>query len=157
MGGVKVGRSRASLPLRVEVERLRLPEDFLASLEQHLLLVYTGKTRLARNLLQVRPRRRLRPPGCPRFQADTDAFCGQDVVRSWYSRLPAIVQNAYDLVANSEECAKACVEGETGGTPPCQTRVGPGGSFTLTRSSRLPQVLFPGWGRVWTVPGGRRR
>lgn len=38
------------------------------------------------------------------------------MVRSWYSRLPAIVQNAYDLVANSEECARACVEGETGGT-----------------------------------------
>lgn len=53
MGGIKVGRSRASLPLRVEVECLRPPEDFLASLEQHLLLVYTGKTRLARNLLQV--------------------------------------------------------------------------------------------------------
>ncbi len=53
MGGVKVGRSKASLPLQVEVECLRPPEDFLVSLEQHLLLVYTGKTRLARNLLQV--------------------------------------------------------------------------------------------------------
>lgn len=53
MGGVKVGRSRASLPLQVEVERLSPPQDFLVSLEQHLLLVYTGKTRLARNLLQV--------------------------------------------------------------------------------------------------------
>lgn len=55
VGGIKVGRSRASLPLQVEVERLRPPEDFLRSLEQHLLLVYTGKTRLARNLLQVCP------------------------------------------------------------------------------------------------------
>ncbi|XP_042337041.1 L-fucose kinase-like, partial [Plectropomus leopardus] len=55
VGGVKVGRSRAFLPLRVEVERLCPPEDFLVSLEQHLLLVYTGKTRLARNLLQVSP------------------------------------------------------------------------------------------------------
>lgn len=53
MGGVKVGRSRAQLPLQVEVERLSLRDEFLASLEQHLLLVYTGKTRLARNLLQV--------------------------------------------------------------------------------------------------------
>lgn len=53
MGGVKVGRSRASLPLQVEVERLQLSKDFLDSLEQRLLLVYTGKTRLARNLLQV--------------------------------------------------------------------------------------------------------
>uniref|UniRef100_A0A3B4YI24 Fucose kinase n=1 Tax=Seriola lalandi dorsalis TaxID=1841481 RepID=A0A3B4YI24_SERLL len=83
VGGVKVGRSRASLPLQVEVERLSPPEDFLVSLEQHLLLVYTGKTRLARNLLQ-------------------------DVVRSWYSRLPSMVQNAQQLVANSEECSRAC-------------------------------------------------
>lgn len=59
VGGLKVGRSRASLPLQVEVERLSPPEDFLVSLEQRLLLVYTGKTRLARNLLQVRPSVRL--------------------------------------------------------------------------------------------------
>uniref|UniRef100_A0A3P9Q8C8 L-fucose kinase n=1 Tax=Poecilia reticulata TaxID=8081 RepID=A0A3P9Q8C8_POERE len=85
VGGVKVGRSRASLPLQVEVERLSPPQEFLVSLEQHLLLVYTGKTRLARNLLQ-------------------------DVVRSWYSRLPAMVENAQQLVSNSEECAKSCSE-----------------------------------------------
>ncbi|XP_073327982.1 L-fucose kinase [Pagrus major] len=86
VGGVKVGRSEASLPLRVEVEPLSPPEDFLVSLEQHLLLVYTGKTRLARNLLQ-------------------------DVLRNWYSRLPSIVQNAQQLVANSEDCARACSDG----------------------------------------------
>ncbi|TDH09977.1 hypothetical protein EPR50_G00092720 [Perca flavescens] len=53
VGGVKVARSRPSLPLQVEVERLSPPHDFLLSLEEHLLLVYTGKTRLARNLLQL--------------------------------------------------------------------------------------------------------
>uniref|UniRef100_H3CAG6 L-fucose kinase n=1 Tax=Tetraodon nigroviridis TaxID=99883 RepID=H3CAG6_TETNG len=108
VGGIKVGRSRASLPLRVEVERLRPPEDFLGSLEQHLLLVYTGKTRLARNLLQ-------------------------DVVRSWYSRLPAIVQNAYDLVATSEDCAKACVEGSLPRLGAC-----------LDRFWRQKKVMAPG-------------
>uniref|UniRef100_A0A3Q0SS81 Fucose kinase n=1 Tax=Amphilophus citrinellus TaxID=61819 RepID=A0A3Q0SS81_AMPCI len=85
VGGVKVGRSKASLPLQVEVESLSLPEEFLVTLEQHLQLVYTGKTRLARNLLQ-------------------------DVVRSWYSRLPSMVQNAQQLVFNSEESAQACVD-----------------------------------------------
>uniref|UniRef100_A0A8C1KEU1 Fucose kinase n=1 Tax=Cyprinus carpio TaxID=7962 RepID=A0A8C1KEU1_CYPCA len=54
--------------------------------QQQLLLVYTGKTRLARNLLQ-------------------------DVVRSWYARLPSIVQNAEQLVTNAEECAEACRDG----------------------------------------------
>lgn len=40
-------------------------------------------------------------------------FCLQDVVRSWYSRLPSMVQNAQQLVANSEECARSCSDGET--------------------------------------------
>ncbi|XP_050955156.1 L-fucose kinase isoform X2 [Labeo rohita] len=85
-GGVKLARSAAKLPLRVEVEQLSLTQDFLSVLQQHLLLVYTGKTRLARNLLQ-------------------------DVVRSWYARLPSIVQNAEQLVTNAEECAEACRKG----------------------------------------------
>ncbi|XP_026094431.1 L-fucose kinase-like [Carassius auratus] len=85
-GGVKVARSAAQLPLRVEVEQLSLTPDFLSVLQQHLLLVYTGKTRLARNLLQ-------------------------DVVRSWYARLPSIVQNTEKLVTNAEECAEACRHG----------------------------------------------
>ncbi|XDV53320.1 hypothetical protein PO909_021851 [Leuciscus waleckii] len=85
-GGVKLARSAAQLPLRVEVEQLSLPQHFQSVLQQHLLLVYTGKTRLARNLLQ-------------------------DVVRSWYARLPSIVQNAEQLVTNAEECAEACREG----------------------------------------------
>lgn len=55
MPGIKVGRSRAQLPLKVEVEEITVPEGFVQTLNDHLLLVYTGKTRLARNLLQVSP------------------------------------------------------------------------------------------------------
>ncbi|KAF7656552.1 hypothetical protein LDENG_00039590 [Lucifuga dentata] len=108
VGGIKVGRSKASLPLRVEVERLSPSDQFLVSLEQHLLLVYTGKTRLARNLLQ-------------------------DVVRSWYSRLPSMVQNAQQLVANSEECARACSEGSL-------PRLG----LCLDRSWQQKKLMAPG-------------
>ncbi|XP_022056691.2 L-fucose kinase [Acanthochromis polyacanthus] len=108
VGGVKVGRSRASLPLQVEVERLHLSEEFLVSLEQHLLLVYTGKTRLARNLLQ-------------------------DVVRSWYSRLPSMVQNARQLVSNSEECARACLDGSLSRLGQC-----------LDRSWQQKKLMAPG-------------
>ncbi|KAG5839076.1 hypothetical protein ANANG_G00201100 [Anguilla anguilla] len=95
--GVKIARSRACLPLKVEVERLDLSEDFLSSLQQRLLLVYTGKTRLARNLLQ-------------------------DVVRSWYSRLSSIVENTVQLVSNAEECAHACVEGSLSRLGACLDR-----------------------------------
>ncbi|XP_061577517.1 L-fucose kinase isoform X1 [Cololabis saira] len=108
VGGVKVGRSRSSLPLQVEVERLRPPEEFLVSLEQHLLLVYTGKTRLARNLLQ-------------------------DVVRSWYSRLPSMVLNAKQLVSNSEECARACSDGSLSRLGQC-----------LDRSWQQKKLMAPG-------------
>lgn len=58
MPGIKIGRSKAQLPLRVEVEKIPVPDGFTQTLNDHLLLVYTGKTRLARNLLQVMP-------GCP--------------------------------------------------------------------------------------------
>ncbi|XP_053126958.1 L-fucose kinase isoform X2 [Hemicordylus capensis] len=85
--GLKVGRSEAQLPLKVEVEQIRLPESFRHTLDQHLLLVYTGKTRLARNLLQ-------------------------DVLRNWYARLPSIVENASALVSNAEVCARALQQGD---------------------------------------------
>lgn len=55
MPGIKIGRSKAQLPLRVEVEKILVPDGFTRTLNDHLLLVYTGKTRLARNLLQVTP------------------------------------------------------------------------------------------------------
>ncbi|XP_057390779.1 L-fucose kinase isoform X7 [Balaenoptera acutorostrata] len=86
MPGIKVGRSRAQLPLKVEVEEITVPAGFVQKLNDHLLLVYTGKTRLARNLLQ-------------------------DVLRSWYARLPAVVQNAHNLVRHTEECAEAFRQG----------------------------------------------
>ncbi|NWV67566.1 FUK kinase, partial [Malurus elegans] len=85
--GIKIGRSKAQLPLRVEVEQILVPDGFTQTLNDHLLLVYTGKTRLARNLLQ-------------------------DVVRNWYARLPSIVQNADALVNNAEECAQALRQGD---------------------------------------------
>ncbi|XP_037372010.1 L-fucose kinase [Talpa occidentalis] len=84
--GIKVGHSRAQLPLKVEVEDIAVPEGFLQTLNDHLLLVYTGKTRLARNLLQ-------------------------DVLRNWYARLPAVVQNAHSLVRHTDECAEAFRQG----------------------------------------------
>ncbi|KAM9289175.1 L-fucose kinase isoform 3-T3 [Morus bassanus] len=84
--GIKIGRSKAQLPLRVEVEKIPVPNGFIQTLNDHLVLVYTGKTRLARNLLQ-------------------------DVVRNWYARLPSAVQNADALVSNAEECAQALRQG----------------------------------------------
>lgn len=43
VGGVKIGRSPASLPLRVEVNRLEMTTETRQALEDHLVLIYTGK------------------------------------------------------------------------------------------------------------------
>ncbi|XP_066524205.1 L-fucose kinase isoform X2 [Hoplias malabaricus] len=97
VGGLKVARSQAKLPLKVDVEQLSISQDFVSALQQRLLLIYTGKTRLARNLLQ-------------------------DVVRNWYSGLPSTVQNAEQLVRNAEDCAHSCTEGSLSELGVCMDR-----------------------------------
>jgi fucokinase len=54
---IKICTSPPELPLCVTSEVLPIPQPTLNLLNAHLALVYTGKTRLARNLLQVRARR----------------------------------------------------------------------------------------------------
>lgn len=116
MPGIKVGRSQAQLPLKVEVEEITVPEGFVQTLSDHLLLVYTGKTRLARNMLQVSPRTRRREGG--RSLSGAQILNApllphlQDVLRNWYARLPAVVQNAHSLVQHTEKCAEAFRQGE---------------------------------------------
>ncbi|XP_062922682.1 L-fucose kinase [Mobula hypostoma] len=85
--GIKLSCSKPQLPLQVDIERIPVTGEFVRTLNDHLLLVYTGKTRLARNILQ-------------------------DVLRNWYARLPSIVQNTDALVRNAEECAQAFIKGD---------------------------------------------
>ncbi len=59
--------------------------DFI---NQRLLLIHTGKVRLARNLLQ-------------------------NVIRQWYAREEAIVATFYQLVENADACKNALLEGST--------------------------------------------
>ena len=64
---------------------LPLAEGHCAQLGRHLQLVYTGKTRLARNLLQ-------------------------DVLLRWHSANPAILDNVRALVATAAELEHALVQ-----------------------------------------------
>lgn len=86
MPGFKISRSKASLPLKVEVEKLELSQETVDKLSKRLVCFYSGKTRLAKNLLQ-------------------------NVVRNWYARFPQITSNARNLIENAEEAAKALQEG----------------------------------------------
>jgi fucokinase len=51
--GIKIGHSKAELPVRIEVKFLSVDKHTVQSFGDQLVLVYTGKTRLAKNLLQV--------------------------------------------------------------------------------------------------------
>ncbi|XP_070574634.1 L-fucose kinase-like [Ptychodera flava] len=85
--GIKIGRSKEGLPLRVDITHLNISEKTLEAFNSRLILLYTGKTRLARNLLQ-------------------------NVIRNWYARMPQIVSNCDGLTSNAENCAKAFEDGD---------------------------------------------
>ena len=53
IGGVKVGHSAAKLPVFIDAKILSVKEKTIERFNEQFFLVYTGKTRLARNLLQV--------------------------------------------------------------------------------------------------------
>ncbi|XP_042225778.1 L-fucose kinase-like isoform X2 [Homarus americanus] len=65
LGGAKLGVSSKGTPVTVSTYKIPLSQEFVSSLNDHLLLLYTGKVRLARNLLQT-------------------------VIRNWYARDPNI-------------------------------------------------------------------
>ena len=51
--GIKIGHSNPELPLHIEMTFPPISDDTVQAFNDRLLLVYTGKTRLAKNLLQV--------------------------------------------------------------------------------------------------------
>lgn len=51
--GFKIANSKAELPIEVEYKVLKVSDSMIDELNKCLVFVYTGKTRLAKNLLQV--------------------------------------------------------------------------------------------------------
>ncbi|KAK8762963.1 hypothetical protein V5799_034428 [Amblyomma americanum] len=72
-GGLVHGSSQPHLPLHVDVEILPLSLEFCHRLSNHFLLLYTGKVRLAKNLLQT-------------------------VIRNWYTRETKVVSCFKELL-----------------------------------------------------------
>lgn len=52
-GGIKISGCEKGLPVHITTKMIQMKPGFVDTLNQSLLLVYSGKTRLARNLLQV--------------------------------------------------------------------------------------------------------
>ncbi|XP_041455292.1 L-fucose kinase-like [Lytechinus variegatus] len=84
---INIGRTTPGLPCKVEISPVPISDEDHEYFNQHFILVYTGKTRLARNLLQ-------------------------DVIRNWYARQPLIVHNCQQLIDNAEECVRALKKGD---------------------------------------------
>lgn len=85
--GIKYLRAEPVLPLHVYHQCLEMPPGFGETLDRHLVLIDTGRTRLARNLLQ-------------------------DVIRRWYARIPEIVVLTKELVLNAERTREAVAAGD---------------------------------------------
>ncbi|KHN78470.1 L-fucose kinase [Toxocara canis] len=82
---IKISRFSNRLE-QVVPEQLDCEESFIGELESKLLLIYTGRTRLAKNLLQ-------------------------EVVRSWFSRDEHITTTLNSLAKNAEAAAKFIRQG----------------------------------------------
>ena len=85
--GAKLSTSSKGLPLNISVEDIPVSEETMDKFNSHFVLMYTGKTRLARNLLQ-------------------------DVLRNWHARLPDIVLNVNDIALNARASAEALRVGD---------------------------------------------
>ena len=86
MGGCNFGHSPASVDVSVETQPIQLDETTVAAINRQLLLIHTGKVRLARNLLQ-------------------------NVIRNWYARDTSTVECFHQLVENARQCASAMQKG----------------------------------------------
>jgi fucokinase len=96
-GGAKIARSAAVLPLRVVTEPIPIDSRVVAELNKRLVLVFTGRPRLAKYLLQ-------------------------NVLRQWFSRLPEICATVDGLASNAEMAADAMRVGDLTRVGECLTK-----------------------------------
>ena len=85
-GGFKITTALNKLPIELNVKQLNLREDFLNLINKRLILIYTGITRLAKDLLL-------------------------NVIRNWYAISEEIYENVQALVKNAHECSVALETG----------------------------------------------
>ncbi|KAG1683638.1 L-fucose kinase [Nymphon striatum] len=86
-GGICRGYSDKGLPLEVKVEEIELSEENIDLLNDHLVLIYTGKVRLARNILQ-------------------------NTIRNWYARDPSVVNSLREMVNKQPDVIRALLSGD---------------------------------------------
>jgi fucokinase len=85
-GGFKLTTAKNQLPLEISVKQIKLSKESLDEINSRLILIYTGITRLAKDLLL-------------------------NVLRNWYAISKEIYDNVQGLVRNGFECADALEKG----------------------------------------------
>ena len=91
VGGLKLGRSDAyAFPLRTKVDRHSISPQTIDKLNRRLVLAFSGKPRLAKNVLQ-------------------------QVLRRWASRQPEIVQTVSQLVEGAPQAISFLESGDVDG------------------------------------------
>lgn len=86
LGGVTTGMSEAKIPLFIDLKQHPVSSAIIKEFNKLLILIYTGKTRLARNLLQ-------------------------NVVRDWYARKQDILSTVDQLEKLAHFCSDAFQDG----------------------------------------------
>ncbi|KAF9092884.1 hypothetical protein BGX29_010249 [Mortierella sp. GBA35] len=86
MPGFKVSTCELELPIQLNANTIDLSDEFIDTFNSRLLLIYTGKTRLAKNLLQT-------------------------VLMNWAGQEPAVVDTMHRLVIDATECEQALRQG----------------------------------------------
>jgi len=95
VGGLKLGTSKANeFPVSAQVQRITMERSTIEKLDSRLILVFTGQTRLAKNILQ-------------------------NVLRRWSLRTPEIVGTVEALAKDANRVSKALGEGDLGTLAEC--------------------------------------
>ncbi|KAN0011767.1 hypothetical protein ACTFIU_007334 [Dictyostelium citrinum] len=91
LGGFKEGSCtrfhNKSDKIMVTANQLPISEQTIQTINNHLLLIYTGRTRLARDLLQ-------------------------DVIRRWYAKTQEILSNTESLIQTTQTMKEALIKGD---------------------------------------------
>ncbi|KAF9989307.1 hypothetical protein BGZ75_006858 [Mortierella antarctica] len=85
--GFKVSTCELGLPIQIKATSLDLSSDFIQQFNSRMLLIYTGQTRLAKNLLQA-------------------------VLMNWTGRDPEVVDTMHRLVSDATQSEDALKNGD---------------------------------------------
>ncbi|KAF9903280.1 hypothetical protein EC991_004008 [Linnemannia zychae] len=85
--GFKVSTCELDLPIQLKTNVIEIPDEFISTFNSRLLFIYTGKTRLAKNLLQT-------------------------VLMNWAGQEPAVVDTMHRLVDDATQCEDALRQGD---------------------------------------------